>query len=135
MPLDDDASPAPVESVDRLLAIGLAAGRIAIGVGLWVTPERSAKALGFASLDQPGLALARIAASRDLVLGVAQLGSLAERDPLRRATLCAAAADAGDVATFALALGAPETRKAGLRGLPVAAVAVLAGAWLASRLR
>ncbi len=135
MTFEDDGSPAPVESIDRMLAIGLAAGRIAIGAGLWVAPQRSAKALGFASLDQPGLALARIAGSRDLVLGVAQLGSLADRAPLRRATVCAAAADAADVATFALALGAPETRTAGLRGLPVAALAVVAGAWLASRLR
>ncbi len=125
------------EGLDRFVAIGLAAGRLAIGAGLWVAPRQTAKALGFdaAALEGPGLALARIAASRDLVLGAWQLGSLADRRALRRATLGVAAADAGDAATFALALADRRTRVAGFRGLPAATAATAAGAWLAGRLR
>ena len=121
---------------ERLLAIGLASGRLAIGVGLWATPGLAAKALGFGELDSRALALARIAASRDLVLGAWQLASLDDPERLRTATIAVAAADAGDALTFALALRADdrETRFAGMRGLPAAAAASAAGAWLASRL-
>lgn len=125
---------APVEPLERLLAIGLAAGRIAIGVGLWSAPRLSGRALGFGSLDGPALALARIAASRDLVLGAWQLSALGDRDGLRRATLGVAGADAGDALTFALALSSAETRTAGQRGLPAAGAATAAGLWLARRL-
>ena len=138
--MSGDGAPAPapterpVEPLERLVAIGLAAGRLAIGAALWTAPQRSGRALGFASLDETGLALARVAASRDLVLGVWQLSAL-DRDRLRQATVGVAAADAGDAITFALALrGSDATRTAGLRGLPAAAAATVAGAWLAAHL-
>ena len=121
--------------LERLAALGLAAGRIAIGAGLWLAPRPSTRALGFAELDSPALALARIAATRDLVLGAWQLSALDRRDRLRRATIGVAVADGGDALTFALALGDRRTRAAGLRGLPVAGAAAVAGAWLAGRLR
>ncbi len=122
-------------SSERVVGAGLAAGRLAIGAGLWVAPDAAARALGFERLGSAGLALARIAASRDLVLGVWQLSSLGDRDQLRRATLGVAAADAGDALTFALALGGDrDARTAGARGLPAAAAATAAGVWLVARL-
>ena len=121
--------------LERLAALGLAAGRIAIGAGLWLAPRPSTRALGFSELDASGLALARIAATRDLVLGAWQLTALDRRDRLRGATIGAAVADGGDTLTFALALGDRRTRAAGLRGLPAAGAAAVAGAWLAGRLR
>ncbi len=127
--------PGPVHGLDRLVAIGLAAGRLSIGAGLWIAPRHAGRALGFDTLEGSGLALARIAASRDLVLGAWQLGALGDRRALRRATVGVAAADAGDAATFALALADKRTRIAGVRGLPAAAVATAAGAWLVNRLR
>jgi hypothetical protein len=127
-------TPHDVGGLERLAAAGLATGRIAIGAGLWLAPKRSAQALGFDDLDGPGLALARIAATRDLVLGIAQLAALDDPPRLARASVAAAAADAGDTLTFALALGDRDTRRAGLRGLPVAAAAAAMGAWLAKRL-
>jgi hypothetical protein len=124
-----------VASSERLLAIGLAGGRIAIGAGLWLAPAAAGRALGFAELDSRALALGRVAATRDLILGAWQLGSLGDRDELRRATGAVAAADAGDALAFALALRAGgEVAEAGRRGLPAALVATAAGAWLAWRL-
>jgi hypothetical protein len=121
--------------IERSVGIGLAAGRIAIGAGLWVAPQLSAKVLGFGGVDQKTLAISRIAATRDLALGAWQLRSMRDPDQLRRATATIAAVDAGDALTFALALRAGgEVRTAGLRGFPGAAAATLAGAWLACRL-
>lgn len=124
-----------MSTLDQAVGGSLAAGRLAIGAGLWLAPRTTARALGFEQLSPAGLALARIAASRDLVLGVWQLSSLGDRERLRRATIGVAAADAGDALTFALALrGDGEGRTAGLRGLPAAGAATAAGIWLAARL-
>ncbi len=118
------------------LAIVLAAGRLAIGAGLWVAPGPSSRALGFAELDSRGLALARIAATRDLVLGAWILGALGDRARLRRATGAVALTDAGDALTFALAArSGGNAGTAARRGLAGAVPAALAGAWLAARLR
>jgi hypothetical protein len=121
----------------RTLAIGLAAGRLAIGAGLWLAPGVSAKLLGFGEIDSRALTLARIAATRDLVIGGWQLSALDEPDRLAAATAAAAAADAGDALAFALALRSDDraTRRAGLRGLATAAPAAIAGAGLAASIR
>jgi hypothetical protein len=123
-----------IGGAERRAAASLAAGRIALGAGLWLAPKTTAGMLGFGPLDAVGITVTRIAATRDLVLGWAQLASLGDAEHLRRATIRAAVADAGDAATFALALGDRRTRTAGLRGLPAAAAATAVGAWLAGRL-
>lgn len=123
-------APAP-----RLVASALAAGRLAIGAGIWLAPGLSARALGFDPLDPKGLALGRIAATRDLVMGAWLLGALDDRDSLRRAAAATAVADAGDALTFALLLGGRgELRTAGMRGLAGAVPAAAAGMWLTRRL-
>ncbi len=114
----------------RTVATGLALGRLVIGAGIWLAPGLAAKALGFGSLDATALALGRIAASRDLVLGAWQLSALNDRQDLRRASLAVAVADGGDALTFAL-----TARGAGMRGLAGAVPATIAGAWLVRRLR
>ncbi len=131
---DQDRDRATVTAPERLLALGLAGGRIAIGAGLWIAPALSARALGFDRLDSTALALGRIAGTRDLALGAWQLATLEDRRALGRASATVAAVDAADALTFALALRDSATRTAGLRGLPAAAGAALAGAWLAARL-
>jgi hypothetical protein len=124
-----------VADLDRLVAIGLAIGRLGIGAGLWLAPGLSARALGFGEPDGPTLAVGRIAATRDLVLGALQLAALDDRKRLSRISAAVAVCDAGDTLTFALALRDPETRTAGARGIGAAAAATAAGAWLAGRLR
>ena len=99
------ASAAP-EPTERLAAIALAGGRIAIGAGLWVAPRPTLRALGFAEPDAQALTVARIAGTRDLVLGAWQTTTLGDRERLARATAAVAACDAGDALAFALALGA-----------------------------
>lgn len=124
------------EGAERLVAIGLAAGRLAIGAGLWLAPGPASKALGFGSLDPKALALGRIAASRDLVLGFWQLRSLGSVEELRRASLAVAAADAGDALTFVLAAATgAEAGEAGVRGAAGAIPAAAAGFWLVRSLR
>ena len=114
MPYGDDPAP-PVDRLARLAAIGTAAGRIAIGAGIWLAPERSWRALGLAGTPAAGaaLALGRMAATRDIVLGAAALAALGDRERLRRVAAGTAVVDAGDVLAFGLALreGGERTRR------------------------
>jgi hypothetical protein len=114
----------------RAVATGLGLGRLAIGAGLWLAPQQAARTLGFKDFDSRALALGRVAATRDLVLGVWQLRSLNDQAELRRAAAVTAAADAADAVAFADLLRRGE-RAAGLRGLAAAVPAAVAGAWLA----
>ena len=118
-----------------LTAIGLAAGRIAIGAGIWAAPTAAWRALGLGAPDPRALAVGRLAASRDLVLGAWQLAALGDRRQLRRVTAAVAAVDGADALAFALAARDPETRGAGVRGLAAALPATVVGALLANRLR
>ena len=117
-----------------MAAAGLAAGRLAIGAGLWLAPRLSLRALGFADADERALAVARIGATRDLVLGIWQLSALDERQELARATRTVAVVDAGDALAFGLALRDPGARGMGVLGAALAGPAALAGGWLAASL-
>jgi hypothetical protein len=107
---------------------------VAIGAGLWLAPRLTLRALGFSEPHAQALAVARIAGTRDLVLGAWQLTTLGDRDRLGRATVAVAACDAGDAAAFGLLLGTNE-RRAAIRGLAGAVPATLAGIGLARSLR
>jgi hypothetical protein len=122
------------QDIERAAALGLAAGRIAIGAGLWLAPELTLRALGFSEADDRVVAVARIAGTRDIVLGAWQATTLGSRDRLGRATVAVTACDAGDSLAFALLLGTSE-RRAGLRGLAGAVPATIVGLALAGRLR
>ena len=117
----------------KLVGAALAAGRVAIGAGIWLAPKPAARTLGFNRFDSRALILARILAGRDLVLGVWQASALNNPDSLRRVSAAAALADAGDALTFALAIADGDERGAGLRGFAVALPAAIAGAWLATQ--
>lgn len=135
MTMQSGGTPDDVDPAVRLVASGLAAGRVAIGAGIWLRPGLSARILGFGALDPRALALGRVAATRDLVLGSWGLGALNDRPALRRAALAGAAADAGDALAFGLLLGAgPGLRGAAVRGLAAALPATAAGLWLSRRL-
>jgi hypothetical protein len=127
-------SDATVEAPDvRAWSLASGLGRIAIGIGMLAAPELSLRALGVAGVGPATVMVSRVAGIRDLVLGVATLAALEDRDRLRAATLASAAADAGDTFAFGVALGTEE-RSAGARGLVAALPAAIAGAWTAWRL-
>ena len=90
-------------------------------------------ALGFVRVDATALALARIAATRDLVLGAWQLAASADERERRRASLACAVSDGGDAVAFWLALKEGSAQEAGRRGLAAALPATLAGLWLTGR--
>ena len=121
-------------SGERTVALGLAAGRIAVGLGLWLAPGLAMRALGFAPPTAEALSIARVAGTRDIVLGAWQLSSTGDRADLARATTAVAACDAGDTLAFG-ALLAGGNRRAGLRGVAAAAPATVAGILLARSLR
>lgn len=117
----------------RRVAIGMAAGRIAIGAGLWLAPEWTARTLGLDEMDSRAMMLGRLAATRDLVLGAWQLSAIDDPPTLRRVSAAAVLVDVGDTLTFALAAREDDERGAGLRGFAVALPAAAIGAWLAAR--
>lgn len=124
------------ELIERALGIGLAVARAAIGAAIWLAPERALPALGFDRAPRQGeaLSLARIAATRDIVLGVWQAGSLGDRMRLQRATLAVTVSDAGDALAFAMLARRGGQPGLAAKGLSAAIPATLVGAWLAARL-
>ncbi|MDX6586533.1 MAG: hypothetical protein QOI31_1006 [Solirubrobacterales bacterium] len=121
---------------ERLVGGLLAAGRIAIGAGIWAAPGLTAKALGMKPFDSEALALARLAATRDVILG-AWLGTELRDggEPLAPA-IALTACDAGDALAFALlAARGGDDLQAGARGVAAAGPATAIGAWLVSRIR
>lgn len=114
----------------KILGAALALGRIAIGAGLWLAPERTARRLGLRHLDAKATMLGRIAATRDVVLGAWQLSALDDPVALRRVSAAVAICDAGDTLTFALSAVDGEERTAGLLGAAIALPAALANGWL-----
>jgi hypothetical protein len=133
---DSDDSARVDEPLARSVAVGLAAGRVAIGAGIWLAPGVAWKALGFGEAPRgAALALGRLAATRDLVLGGWQLAAVDDRDRLRRLVAAGTLVDAADALAFGLALREDGMRDAAIRGLAAAAGATVAGAWMARRLR
>lgn len=76
-----------------------------------------------------------MAGVRDIALGVHGLAARDDAAALRTSTLLGTAVDAGDTLAFAFALiGRDGIDRTALKNLPIAGGAVIAGAWLASRL-
>ena len=124
--------------MSRGLAVALGAGRLLIGAGIWAAPGPALRALGFnAHAHAPGArTLAHLAASRDLALGALTLAALDDRAGLRRVSLAAALADAGDSLAFALAAARGEgSPRANLVGGVAGFAAAGTGAALWSRLQ
>lgn len=121
---------------EAVTAFGLAAGRLAIGAGIWIAPRTTLGALGLDELDRKALALARIAATRDLALGFWMASAGSDRRALATATAAVAVCDAGDTVAFGLlARQGGEEAGAGWRGAGAAAPATAVGVWLLNRLR
>lgn len=124
------------DELARLGATAIALGRIAIGIGAAGLTRPALRALGFSEPDGATVALARLAGGRDIALGLHGLSVRDDPAELRKSVLLGAAVDAGDAAAFATALirGDGIDRTAAMN-VPIAGAAVLAGAWVAARLR
>src|ERR1700709_115441 len=100
----------------RQAVLGIAAGRIAIGVGAMFVTGPALRALGFAEIDAAGTALGRIAGGRDIALGLLALAARDDRKALRAAALAGAAVDAADAVSFGIRAPHPPARPAGRGG-------------------
>ncbi len=118
----------------RRAAVGIGAGRVAIGLGTLLATDAALRVLGFAEVGAAGRSLARLAGARDLVLGVVTIAVRDDPAKLCAATRLGAALDAADAAAFSVALRDPATADAGARGVASGAAAALAGAWATHRL-
>jgi hypothetical protein len=123
-----------IDPIARQLALEIAAGRIAIGVGALLVTRPALKALGFAQIDSANMALGRMAGGRDLALGLLTIAARNDAATLRTAVLAGAAVDAGDAVAFGLATRDPDTRRAGVGGIALGSAAAIAGAWAWHRL-
>jgi hypothetical protein len=119
----------------RLISIGSATGRLAIGLGLMFAPRRALAALGFDDAGEAAIVIAQVAGVRDAVLAASTLLSLDDHDRLRAASLANAAADAGDALSFLLSLRRGGPRSASIRGMGAAVPASISSLWVAWRLR
>jgi hypothetical protein len=132
-PADPRRPTAVPDAAVRALSAGNGVGRIAIGVGLMLAPERALEVLGFPDAGPGAVVISRIAGVRDIILGVNTILALENQARLRAASLANAGADAGDALTFSLALGG-ESDSAAKRGIAAALPAALASLWAARRL-
>ncbi len=110
--MDDSA---PADPLARTLVLGVAAGRIAIGVGAFFFTRKALAALGFSEPSGAAVALARLAGGRDIALGLHAIAVRDDREALKQSTAIGAAVDAGDAIAFGAALvtrdGIDRTRR------------------------
>jgi hypothetical protein len=123
------------DPLGRQAVLAIATGRLLVGAGALLATRPALRGLGFAETNSAGLALAKLAGGRDLALGALTLAVRDDPAALRAAALAGAALDGADALTFTLAIGDPETRRAGLGGLLFGGAAALAGCWAWRRLR
>jgi hypothetical protein len=119
---------------NRLLAQGLAAGRLAFGVAMIVAPGRIASSWVGPASDRPDFApIVRGFGARDVVLGAGLLASLnGGTDAVRPWLLGSAAGDAADlVVGLAAAKHLPRNGVLGVGALAGSALAL--GAYLAAQ--
>ena len=123
-----------IDRLGRALSLQLAAGRLAIGGATLFATRPALRALGYGESDGAGRALAKALGGRDLALGALTVASRDDRSALPAATLAAAALDAADTVSFALALRDPQLRRAAVGGVVSAGAAAGAGLWAWRRL-
>ncbi len=110
----------------RQLLRALACGRVVVGATLLIAPARAGgRWLGPVTRQRGAAVAIRALAVRDLAIGAGTLDALANGTPVRPWALAGAAGDLVDAAATLAAL-----RQVGIRrGLPVVAVALIAGAY------
>jgi Domain of unknown function (DUF4267) len=123
-----------IDPLGRQTALILAAGRVGIGAPALLATRPALRALGFGDAGPRARALAKLAGSRDLALGLLIVASRDDRRALPTLTLAAAVLDSADALALAISAAEPKTRTAGLLGSASGAVAALTGYWAWRRL-
>src|ERR1700761_4989975 len=118
----------------RAAVLGIAGGRIAIGVGALLATRPALKVLGFEASDTSARALARIAGGRDIALGLLTFAARGDRARLREAAAGATAVDLGDAICFGIAGRDPAAGRAAVQGILSGGAAAAIGAWAFRRL-
>ena len=118
----------------RAAVLGIAGGRIAIGVGALLATRPALKVLGFEASDTSARALTRIAGGRDIALGLLTLAARDDRARLRETTAVATAVDLGDAIAFGIAGRDPAAGRAAVQGILTGGGATVVGAWAVRRL-
>jgi hypothetical protein len=126
---------ARIDPLARQAAIAIAAGRVALGVGVLLATEPGLRALGFSEVDATSRTLARLVGTRDIALGLVTLAARDDLRSLRSATAVSALVDAADAVGLGLAGRDPSARQAGLVGGASGGAAALAGFLAWRRLR
>jgi len=122
------------DPLGRTAVLGIAAGRIGIGVGALLATRPALRALGFEPTDTSARALARIAGGRDIAIGLLTLAARDDRARLRETAGAAAALDLGDAICFAIAGRDPAAGRAAVQGVLSGGGAAAVGAWAVRRL-
>jgi hypothetical protein len=118
----------------RAAVLGIAGGRIAIGVGALLATRPALKVLGFEASDTAARALTRIAGGRDIAIGLLTVAARDDRARLRETTAVAAAVDLGDAISFGIAGRDPAAGRAAVQGILSGGAAAVIGAWAVRRL-
>jgi hypothetical protein len=118
----------------RAAVLGVAGGRIAIGVAALLATRPALKVLGFEASDTSARALARIAGGRDIALGLLTFAARDDRERLLEATAVATAVDLGDAIAFGIAGRDPAAGRAAVQGVLSGGGATAIGAWALRRL-
>jgi hypothetical protein len=118
----------------RTAVLGIAAGRIAIGVGALLATRPALKVLGFEASDTSARALARIAGGRDIAIGLLTFAARDDRAALREVAAAAATVDLGDAICFGIAGRDPAAGRAAVQGVLSGGASAAVGAWAVRRL-
>lgn len=95
-------------------AMGLSAGRVAVGVSAFLAPERTARLFGFpkADLNASTLTMTRLFAVREIAIGTASLLWLTRHEPTRTFAALNLVVDGGDAISTIVGLA---SRRGGAR--------------------
>jgi hypothetical protein len=118
----------------RTAVLGIAAGRIGIGIGALLATRPVLKVLGFDPSDTSARSLARIAGGRDIAIGLLTFAARDDRAALREATAIAGAVDLGDAIVFGIAGRDPTAGRAAVQGILSGGSAAAVSAWATRRL-
>jgi hypothetical protein len=117
----------------RTLARGLATGRIALGLAMFLAPIQASRQWLGPDAERPGTTIAvRALGARDVVLGVGTLASLRHEDSVPTRWIEGAIVADGADAVASMLSKAPLTGR--VLGVGVASVAAAAGVWVRGRL-